>query len=129
MGRTTKKTITDKRLRFCQEYVKDNNGTQAAIRAGYSKKTAKAQASRLLTNVDVKSDIAQLNAKIAKKIEDKVEMTAVECLNSFVRIAEKAEKAEDLSNANRALENLGKHFGVYDADNKQQGIRFIIEKY
>src|SRR5262249_53478937 len=45
--------LTPKQERFVQEYLVDLNATQAAIRAGYSKKTATEQASRLLTNVKV----------------------------------------------------------------------------
>lgn len=45
--------ITDQQERFCQEYIKDLNRKQAAIRAGYSEKTAKEQGSRLLTIVHV----------------------------------------------------------------------------
>ncbi|MBN5145921.1 terminase small subunit [Stenotrophomonas maltophilia] len=41
--------LTPKQQRFVQEYLKDQNGTQAAIRTGYSEKTAKQQGSRLLT--------------------------------------------------------------------------------
>jgi phage terminase small subunit len=41
--------FTPKQLRFVEEYLKDLNGTQAAIRAGYSARTAAVQASRLLT--------------------------------------------------------------------------------
>ena|SRR3990167_2838151 len=49
--------LNRKQLRFCQEYLKDANATQAAIRAGYSQKTAKAIGSRLLTKVDVKEKV------------------------------------------------------------------------
>lgn len=45
--------LTPKQIRFVQEYLIDLNQTQAAIRAGYSEKTAAEQASRLLTNVNV----------------------------------------------------------------------------
>jgi phage terminase small subunit len=45
--------ITPKQQAFVDEYIIDLNGTQAAIRAGYSPKTAAMQASRLLTNVKV----------------------------------------------------------------------------
>lgn len=44
---------------FVAEYLKDNNATQSAIRAGYSKKTAQEQSSRLLSNVMVAQAIAQ----------------------------------------------------------------------
>jgi phage terminase small subunit len=45
---------------FCQQYVIDKNGTKAAIRAGYSKKTADQQASRLLTNVKIQARVQEL---------------------------------------------------------------------
>jgi len=40
--------LTDKQIRFCEEYLIDLNATQAAIRAGYSVKTANEQAGRLI---------------------------------------------------------------------------------
>lgn len=43
-----KKTLTPQQSKFLEEYPKDLNATQAAIRAGYSKKTANEQGSRLL---------------------------------------------------------------------------------
>ena len=45
---------------FCQEYIVDYNGTQAAIRAGYSKKTAGVQASKLLKNANILARIREL---------------------------------------------------------------------
>lgn len=55
--------LTDKKELFAREYLKDLNGTQAAIRAGYSVKTAQEQASRLLSNVMVQSRISELKAE------------------------------------------------------------------
>lgn len=49
-----------KHEKFCNEYVKDMNATQAAIRAGYSEKTANRIGSRLLSNVDIKTRVAEL---------------------------------------------------------------------
>ena len=51
--------LTAQQRLFVAEYLKDNNATQAAIRAGYSKKTAQEQSSRLLSNVMVAQAIAQ----------------------------------------------------------------------
>lgn len=45
--------MTPKQERFVAEYLVDLNATQAAIRAGYSKATAKQQGARLLTNADI----------------------------------------------------------------------------
>ncbi len=61
--------FTAKQQRFIQEYLIDYNGTQAAIRAGYSAKTAQEQASRLLSNVMVAAEIERLNQKTAAKLE------------------------------------------------------------
>lgn len=49
-----------KHEKFCNEYIKDMNATQAAIRAGYSGKTAGAQASKLLKIVNIKTRVAEL---------------------------------------------------------------------
>ena len=58
------KDLTNKQKAFCREYVIDHNGTQAAIRAGYSKKTANEQAARLLAKVSVKDYIARLEREM-----------------------------------------------------------------
>ena len=46
--------------RFCREYIKDLNGTRAAIAAGYAKQSARITASRLLTNANISALIASL---------------------------------------------------------------------
>jgi hypothetical protein len=48
----------DRRVRFAQEYAKDLNATQAAIRSGYSAKSAHVTGSRLLSDAKVQSMIA-----------------------------------------------------------------------
>lgn len=49
--------LTSKQQRFVNEYLVDLNATQAAIRTGYSKKTARSQGQRLLTNADIEQAI------------------------------------------------------------------------
>lgn len=61
--------LTAKQQRFVDEYLIDLNATQAAIRVGYSKKTADQQASRLLTNVKVREYLAQRQADRANRTE------------------------------------------------------------
>ena len=51
--------LTPKQARFVEEYLVDLNATQAAIRAGYSAKTAEVQGSRLLGNVKVAAAIRE----------------------------------------------------------------------
>ncbi|ELV7528474.1 terminase small subunit [Edwardsiella ictaluri] len=55
--------LTDKQELFAREYLKDLNATQAAIRAGYSEKTATAQASQNLSKLNVANRIAELKAE------------------------------------------------------------------
>ena len=52
--------VNKRHEKFCHEYIKDMNATQAAIRTGYSEKTAKMQGSRLLTNDDIKTRVKEL---------------------------------------------------------------------
>ncbi|XKM12674.1 terminase small subunit [Orbaceae bacterium ac157xtp] len=63
--------LTDKQELFCREYIIDLNATQAAIRAGYSEKTATEQGARLLTNVKVQNLIQALinDRKTRNKID------------------------------------------------------------
>lgn len=61
--------ITDKQKRFCEEYLIDLNATQAAIRAGYSPKTAEQTASRLLRNVKVQEYIAKRQKELSRSTE------------------------------------------------------------
>lgn len=67
---------------FCYEYIKDLNATQAAIRAGYSAKTANRISSLLLTKIDV----SNLVAKLMEKRMDKVKVDAEYVLNRLVEI-------------------------------------------
>lgn len=59
--------LNDKQRRFAEEYIVDLNATQAAIRAGYSAKTAKQQGQRLLTNVDVQRHLSAAQAERSKR--------------------------------------------------------------
>lgn len=62
-----KRQLSEQRQRFVEEYLIDLNGTQAAIRAGYSPKTAQEQASRLLSNVMVQEAISKAMAARSKR--------------------------------------------------------------
>jgi len=73
--------LTDKQELFAREYLKDLNATQAAIRAGYSEKTANEQASRLLANVNVQNFVASLKA-------ERVEQTGIDAAYVLRRLVE-----------------------------------------
>ena len=59
--------LTAKQQRFVSEYLVDANGTQAAIRAGYSPRTANEQASRLLAKVNVASAVQAKQQHLAER--------------------------------------------------------------
>ena len=59
-------TLTPKQQRFVEEYLVDFNATRAAIRAGYSKKTAYSQGERLLRHAEVAAAVEAGKAELAK---------------------------------------------------------------
>lgn len=86
-----KKKLTDKQEQFCLEYVVDFNATQAAIRAGYSKKTAKQIGEQNLSKVDVASRIKELKKpredapkNLRERILKRLEDIAFTDLNEFM---------------------------------------------
>lgn len=81
--------LTAKQQRFCDEYLIDLNATQAAIRAGYSPKTAEQTASRLLTIVKVSDEIAREMAERSKRTGINQDRVAQELAKlAFVNIAD-----------------------------------------
>lgn len=61
--------LTAKQKRFCDEYLIDLNATQAAIRAGYSEKTAYSAGQRTLKNVEVQKYIDERKADRIERTE------------------------------------------------------------
>ena len=97
MGKTQGQTITDKQARFAQEYIIDSNGKQAAIRAGYSPKTAEVQASQLLSKLKVQAEINCLQDKIAEKAEWTVQRSQQLLLETRARAIELKQPAVEVS--------------------------------
>ena len=75
--------MNDKQRRFVAEYLVDLNGTQAAIRAGYSARTAESQASTLLRNPKVRTAVSEGKAKQLAKAD----VTAQRVLNEIARLS------------------------------------------
>ena len=75
--------LTEKQARFVTEYLVDLNAKHAAIRAGYSEKTAQEQASRLLSKVKVSDAIQQA----LKARETRTQVTADRVILELARIA------------------------------------------
>lgn len=142
--------LTEKQKRFVTEYLVDLNATQAAIRAGYSPKTAEVIGYENLRKPQIAAEVAKRQAKLQKKLEitqervlaelaaiafasgtDFVTVTEAGMLN--VKATSKVPKEKlpaiasikynqlgieiKLHDKVRALELLGKHLGVFDANN------------
>lgn len=75
--------LTPKQEQFCNEYLIDLNATQAALRAGYSSKTAGSQGERLLRNVDVATRIQELQSQRSERTQ----ITADRVLEELALIA------------------------------------------
>lgn len=75
--------VKPRQARFAAEYVKDLNATQAAIRAGYSAKTAGPAGARLLKSVNVQAAIQAYQAKAMQRVE----LDAAGVLLELARIA------------------------------------------
>lgn len=80
--------ISEKQQRFVDEYLIDLNATQAAERAGYSKKTAYSQGQRLLKNVEIQK---ALQARMKEK-DDELIMKQDEILQRLTKQARRQEK-------------------------------------
>lgn len=76
--------LTQKQRRFADEYLVDCNGTKAAVRAGYSPKTANEQAAKLMANPKIHSYITEkLDEISSEKIADTQEI--MEYLTAVMR--------------------------------------------
>ena len=123
-----KKELTQRQIRFVQDFMKSNNVTQAAIRSGYSKKTASVQGSRLLTNVKVAEYGDAINERLeSDKIADIQEV--MEYLTSVMRGEAKDQFDLDasLSERTRAASELAKRLDVRAKTLNIEGVVNIID--
>lgn len=93
--------LTQKQRRFIDEYIISGNATQAAIKAGYSKKTARKIGQENLTKPDIKAAIEKRNAEI--RSEKTADMTEVmEYLTSVMR----GEQTESVATSKGVYSNV-----------------------
>ena len=102
--------LTPKQQAFCEYYIANHNATQAAIKAGYSKKTAYSQGQRLLK----KSKIQNYIEEVAKKATENRIATAREVLEILTMIMKSAE--EKTSDRLKAAGMLADHYKLLDVE-------------
>lgn len=118
--------MTDRQKRFCSEYLKDLNATQAAIRAGYAPKYADRSASNTMKNEEVRAEIQHALDAVNKKNIAQAE-DVLEYLTKLMRgeiYEEKIVLDEDtgeeivlrqpvrVSDRTKAAEHLAKHHKI-----------------
>lgn len=127
--------LTDKQEQFCQEYLIDLNATQAAIRAGYSEKTANEQGAQNLAKLSIQARIKELQDARQQRVQidqDYVLKTIVETVERCkqaepVMIKEDGEWVEsgeykfDATNVLKGAELLGKHLAMWTDKTKIEG--------
>ena len=140
--------LTAKQQRFCEEYLIDLNATQAAIRAGYSEKTAEQQGSRLLSNAKVAAAIAEAQSDRSERTE----ITQDYVLESILTAMERCKQSEAVTDRQgkpvlvetpsgkltpaytfnamgvfKGAEMLGKHLGMFTGDAPQVTINIPFD--
>jgi phage terminase small subunit len=103
--------LTPKQQMFVKEYLIDLNATQAAIRAGYSMKTARSQGQRLLTKVDVQGAITEAQTQRAERVDinsDYVLTTIKDTIDAIKRDPDNQATA-----IFKGCELLGKHLKLF----------------
>lgn len=122
--------LSGKHERFCQEYVIDYNGTQAAIRAGYAQASAKQQAYKLLQREDIKARIRDLQSEQVERLNITSDYVVLQLLETYKCCREPTPVLEwdydagemvetgkyqfDSKGALKSLEMIGKHLGMFE---------------
>jgi len=101
--------LTPKQQRFVDEYLIDLNATQAAIRAGYSEKTAKVIAAQNLSKLNVQEAIEEAKKQVSKRTELTVDMV----VNGLLKEAQDYAEGSTQSARVSAWAHLGKHLGMF----------------
>ena len=113
--------MTPKQNRFCEEYIIDLNATQAAIRAGYSQKAARAIAAENLSKPDIQKKVEELKAAATEKAE--VSVQDVLCGIRSIAEDEGATNRDKL----KAWELLGRYNGMF-TDRIESRVQQVVEE-
>ncbi len=125
--------LTEKQKRFADAYIQNPNAAQAAIQAGYSRRTAKEQGSRLLARAGVREYMDRRLEKQEKK-EIASQEEVLETLTAIMRQqkkdtvvvktlegVEQVEVPNKVSDALKAANALAKTYGLHHASPAGEG--------
>lgn len=117
-----KRKLTPKQQKFADIYIETGNAMQSAIEAGYSDNYAKAQSSKMLENVGIKSYIENHMEKISQGHI----MSAQEAMESLTRIATGEEKETVFVSG---IDGVEEHTRVPDPKTRISAIKEILKRY
>ena len=107
-----------KAARFIDEYLLDHNGTAAAVRAGYSVRSAPVTASRLLR----KANVVEVLAKKQRDLATQFQLGRNDVIERLQRAAEMAEAKYDAAGMVAAWREIGKLIGAYPTVTRKAGV-------
>ena len=111
------KSLTPRQAAFIREYLIDLNATQAAIRAGYSEKTAGRTAHENLK----KPEIAQAIQEAQTERAERLELTQDDVLKGLLLEATREGEGSSHSARVAAWGHLGKHLGMVKEQQEHSG--------
>lgn len=147
--------LNKRQERFCEEYLIDLNATQAALRAGYSAKTAYSSGQRLLKDVEISNyintitdarqsdriasveEVMQTLTRIMRREEKESVVTTVKKRKSYFNAEGRKVSAEveepviteiptKVADVNRAAELLGKRYSLFTSNVKIEGALPVV---
>ena len=122
--------ITNKQKQFCIEYLIDFNATQAAIRTGYSPRSARQIGSDLLTKHDNQQEIQRIAKNAVNKTEVSVERIVKEyadiAFSDIGKLFDENGKLLELDQIDKGTASALKQYTVRKSKNKSQEITKIV---
>ena len=107
--------MTPRQERFVQEYLIDRNGAAAAVRAGYSPRTSRQIAHKLLTKADVAAAVRQGEAQLAAEAQ----LAREEVLRGLLAAIDMARVQGDPAAMIAGWREIGRMCGYYAPERKQ----------
>lgn len=105
----TSDKLTPKQALFCKEYLIDMNATQAAIRSGYSQRTAQQMGSENLSKPVIQENLS----KLVKLRMDELDLTIEGVLQDIIDTRKSATDDDKHSDRLKANEMLGKYLKMW----------------
>lgn len=124
--------MTDKQKRFCEEYLKDSNAIQAAIRAGYAPKTAR-YAAEWINEKNLQKPTKKFKRELRERIDNHLKEMSKDTIASAEEVLEfltsvMRDDTESVKNRIKAGELMGKRHGLFkDTLNVQGAVPIVID--